>query len=151
MLLILLAALGCSPTEPPVDRAGAAEQVERTSSGRTVRTIREDGARSTRVEVELEDGSLIEVAPHDNADRAVLSEDGRHVAWVSGHTGLASVWVSEVRAGAEPIQVTNVGIEPTPGRAPDGWTPPPHDDSLHFEGDHLVWDSPQGPQRERWR
>lgn len=155
MLPLLLALMACAPSmsEPHEDRAGSVgvQGPVHRASGRSVRTIRDEGARSTRIEVQLESGETIEVAPHHNPDRAVLSEDGTRVAWVSGASGLASVWISEVEVDAIPVQLTNRGVTPTPGARPEGWTPPPHDHSLAFDGDWLAWNSPDGPQRVRWR
>jgi hypothetical protein len=90
------------------------------------------------------------------ADRPALSPDGERVAFVSGRSGIASVWLTPFDGG-EPIQLTNVGVTSPalsdtpidgprhpPGQPPAGFVPPPHDGSLRFDGDHLRWEAPEG-------
>ena len=141
--------------QEPADVAGVPGILGREceARGRIARVVRPSDGSSSRVEVLLPDGGLIIVADRHNPDRVTLSADGDHIAWVSGASGLASVWVSRVLV-SEPRQLTNIGLEDAPreaGRPPAGWVPPPHDHSLRFEQDHLVWDSPTGPQQVRWR
>jgi hypothetical protein len=81
-----------------------------------------------------------------NPDRPAVAPDGT-VAFVSGVTGLAAVWV--VAPGAAPMQLTNVGLERSkraPGHPPPGFVPPPIDDSLSFsaDGGTLTWNGPDG-------
>ena len=79
-------------------------------------------------------------------DRPALSPDGRRVAYVSGVTGVASVFVVSFDGG-DPLQLTNVGLENAPitiGRAPHGFVAPPHAGPPWFDGDILVWESPDG-------
>lgn len=90
------------------------------------------------------------LGPAEQPDRVALSPDGRHIAYVSGHTGLASVWVLDLNGG-EPVQLTNVGLRVAKGGRPDGFVPPPHLLPPVFDGDRLTWDSPEGPQSVRWR
>ncbi|MEQ1507351.1 MAG: hypothetical protein ABMB14_34300, partial [Myxococcota bacterium] len=90
-----------------------------------------------------------------NPDRVAISADGETVAFVSGITGISSVWVMEVALGSEPVQITNVGVETAkrrPGQPPAGFVPPPIDaESFVFDGDYLAWESPVGHQVARWR
>jgi hypothetical protein len=87
-------------------------------------------------------------------DRPTLSPDGRVVAWFSGATGIASLWTRPFEGG-RPEQRTNVGLERfprRPGRAPEGFVPPPRADAARFEalpsgGMRLVWEAAEGPQR----
>ena len=80
-----------------------------------------------------------------DGDRPALSPDGELVAFVSGRTGIASVFVVPF-AGGDALQLTNVGIERpgAPGQAPVGFVPPPHEAPPRFDDDQLVWDSPRG-------
>jgi hypothetical protein len=60
-------------------------------------------------------------------DRPVFSPDGGRLAFTSGKSGLASVYVLDLATGAV-AQLTNVGLEDAPrapGSPPDGWVPPP--------------------------
>lgn len=81
-----------------------------------------------------------------DADRAVLSPDGRWVAFVYAPDGLAAIGVVPFEGGA-PIQLTNVGVagrKHAPDVAPEGFVPLPADDSLAFVGDGLAWDTVAG-------
>lgn len=84
-----------------------------------------------------------------NPDRVAMDPTGEVVAYVSGATGLASVYIVPFQGG-ESVQLTNVDLRPGAGRPP-GFVPPPHDHSLRFDGPWLRWDSPEGPQQVRWR
>lgn len=155
MLPLLLTLLACEPA--PLDRAGEPGPLGAPSAAGAVsaRAVRVDGASSSRVELVGADGAVVVLVDRGNPDRVALSPDGGHVAYVSGVTGLASVWVVEARAGAAPRQLTNVGLEALPrepGRPPAGWVPPPHEDgSLRFDGPELTWTAPDGPHRVAWR
>lgn len=94
----------------------------------------------------------------DHGDRPALSPDGEQVAFVSGRSGIASLWLVPFDGG-EPIQLTNRGltspaVSPAhldgpvhpPGQPPAGFVPPPHSGPPRFDGDRLVWDAPDGPQ-----
>ncbi len=83
-------------------------------------------------------------------DRLAVSASGKELAFVSGRSGYASVWLLKVHEAAPPVQLTNLGLEPTPGQPPKGWTPPP-DGPPRFAGDRITWDSPYGPGELRWR
>lgn len=94
------------------------------------------------------------VSGRANPDRPALSPDGEQVAFVSGLTGLASIWVMPFAGGEEPIQVTNVDlhlVKRAPGQPPPGFQPPPVIDDLRFDGDDLVWTGPEGTLSARWR
>ncbi len=79
------------------------------------------------------DGVLVQVTDLAGAEELeVLSPDRTWVGFVSGHTGIASVWAAPMpTAGGvrqAPIQLTNVGLESvprTPGQAPEGFVPVP--------------------------
>jgi TolB protein len=94
----------------------------------------------------------------EQADRPAISPDGERVAYVSGKSGIASIWLTSFDDG-DPIQLTNVGLTSpalseapldgprhTPGQPPAGFVPPPRDGSLRFDGDHLRWEAPDGPR-----
>jgi len=78
-------------------------------------------------------------------DRPALSPSGEWVAFVSGRTGIASLWLVPF-AGGDAVQLTNRGLESRwiPGQAPAGFVPPPHEGPPRFDGDRLVWRSPAG-------
>ena len=80
-----------------------------------------------------------------DGDRPALSPDGEWVAFVSGRTGIASLWAVPFEGGAA-AQLTNRGLASPAvhGRAPVGFVPPPHEGPPRFENDQLVWDSPVG-------
>lgn len=84
----------------------------------------------------------------DHADRPAISPDGERVAFVSGRTGIASLWLVPF-AGGEAIQLTNVGLEDrrVPGQPPAGFVSPPHQGPPRFDGAALVWDAPDGTHR----
>ena len=70
-------------------------------------------------------------------DRLAFSPDGRHIAYVSSAaSGYASVWIVGTDGAAR--QLTNLALQPTPGRAPDGFTPPPSS-APRFVGSRLQW------------
>ncbi|MDP7111613.1 MAG: hypothetical protein QGH45_06610 [Myxococcota bacterium] len=94
----------------------------------------------------------------EQADRPAISPDGERIAYVSGRSGMASVWLTYFDGG-DPSQLTNVGVTSpalsevpldgprhTPGEPPAGFVPPPLDGSLRFDGDHLRWEAPDGPR-----
>lgn len=80
-------------------------------------------------------------------DRPALSPDGQQVAYVSGDTGVASLWVMPFGGGGA-VQLTNVDLDTSgacPGQPPAGFVDPPHRGPPRFDGDRLVWDAPDGP------
>ncbi|QRN94498.1 PD40 domain-containing protein [Archangium violaceum] len=79
-----------------------------------------------RVKV-LADGPGIDATPS-------ISPDGKTVVFVSGRTSVASFFVTTVD-GAEPKQLTNIGLESHMlfGGAPEGFVPPP------VSSHHMEW------------
>lgn len=86
-------------------------------------------------------------------DRPLFSPDGTQLAFVSGRTGWASVYVLDLDggAGAEPRQLTNVGVEDLPrrpGEPPEGFVPPPASNfqwtaaGLSWEAEGEAWSVP---------
>lgn len=79
------------------------------------------------------DGALVQITSLPGAEELeVVSPDGRWVAFVSGTTGIASVWTVRMPSAADPkptpVQLTNVGlesIERAPGQPPAGFVPVP--------------------------
>ncbi|MCA9494232.1 MAG: hypothetical protein KC621_30100 [Myxococcales bacterium] len=160
LLLACAPEVGDPPVTPPelpsrvsaeaVDTAPERISVTRTSAtGRSVVAGWEPEALGSRLlAVEADGRSRTLVDASWNADRPALSEDGALVAFVSGRSGIASVWVVPFEGG-EPRQLTNVGMRRVKGQpgAPEGFVPPPVDDSLRFDGDALVWSGPERAHR----
>ena len=99
------------------------------------------------------DGHLVQVTNLPGAEELeVVSPDGTWVAFVSGTTGLASVWAQPLPTGAVPepipIQVTNVGLERvrrTLGQPPEGFIPvPDRANGLRWIDDRTLAWSAQG-------
>ena len=123
---------------PAIDREGTRLAYCRRSEG--------DGLSSVEVWARGEEGDWD--GPRvldDHADRPALSPDGRWVVYVSGRTGIASLWVVPFEGG-DAIQLTNVGLEDrrAPGHPPEGFVAPPHEGPPRFEGTRLVWKAPDG-------
>ena len=77
--------------------------------------------------------------PGSSEDRPAHGPDG--LAFVSGVTGIASLWVLDLESG-ETLQVTNVGVEDeprAPGVAPRGFVPPPDPETLRWDDDGVHW------------
>lgn len=79
-------------------------------------------------------------------DRPVFSPDGRHVAFFSSHSGLASLYVVDVQSGAIE-QVTNVGLEQAKrmGGPPAGFVPPPMEGLPTWDNAGVHYVSADGP------
>lgn len=110
---------------------------------------RDDGAVASAIDV-VEQGEeglvrrrlVTEGAP----DRVAMSPDGRWVVYVSGATGIASVWAAPFDGGAA-VQLTNVGVEKQlrePGQPPEGFVPPPWQDPPRVEDGRVRWTSEDG-------
>lgn len=80
-------------------------------------------------------------------DRPALSPDGETVVFVSGSTGLASLWAMPFQGGA-PVQLTNQGLASAPrapGQPPEGFVAPPHRGPPEVGEDGVVrWEAPDG-------
>jgi TolB protein len=76
-------------------------------------------------------------------DRPWFSPDGTRLVFVSGRTGIASVYVASLTRGmADPIQLTNVDLHTQahpPGQAPQGFVPPPEGPSYTWTDERLMW------------
>lgn len=155
MLTLLWTLLACEPDA--IDRAGEPGTLGPVAeAGREeARAVRVEGVGSSRIELSRADGTSIVLVDRGNPDRVTLSPDGAWVAYVAGTTGIASVWLVEAREGGVPRQLTNVGLEDRPrepGKPPEGWVAPPHEDgSLRFDGELVRWDAPDGPHQVAWR
>lgn len=89
----------------------------------------------TAVAVSDLNGELRVIADSNGVDdRPSLSPDGKTVVFVSGRTGVASLWRTTL-AGGEPVQITNLGIQAGVARngPPEGFVPPP------VMGDRVQW------------
>jgi len=131
----------------PVESEAPPPPAEPVVAGdRGVQVVVPDGAFCGRLEAR--EGDDVRVLVADGCpDRVALSHDGDRVAFVSGVTGIASVYLVPF-AGGDPVQLTNVGLEDAPitvGRPPAGFVPPPHGGAPWFDGDVLRWVGPDGP------
>ncbi len=98
--------------------------------------------------VRLPDGQPQQVTAWTGTeDRPLLSPDGRHLAFVSGRTGIASWWLVDL-TGPLPVpedagrQLSNIGVEDQPrqpGQPPAGWVPVPANADYAWVDDQLVW------------
>lgn len=70
--------------------------------------------------------------------QAVISPDGRRVAYVSGITSISAIYIVDF-GGGYPEQLTNTELVRVPGRAPIGFVESPSQ-GMVFEGDALVWE-----------
>lgn len=79
-------------------------------------------------------------------DRPVISPDGRRLAFVSGKTGVASLYVVDLPLDGTPIpvdlvtQLTNTALGPLrPGFPRTGFTPPPSGTDYSWTPNGLTW------------
>ena len=70
--------------------------------------------------------------------QAVLSPDGRRVAYVSGASSISAVYIVDF-GGGFPEQLTNTELVRIPGQEPIGFVESPSQ-GLAFEDDALVWE-----------
>lgn len=94
------------------------------------------------------DGEAHVRAPAATPDRVALSPDGHQVAFVSGHTGWASVFVHDV-ATDRTRQLTNTEVVRVKGARPLGFTAPPLDAPV-FDGCTLTWTTPETSVEVEW-
>jgi hypothetical protein len=97
-----------------------------------------EGTGDTRVVLAAADGALNVLADAEGVDdRGSLSPDGVTVVFVSGRTGMASLFRTTIHGGA-PVQLTNIGltrpelpelsgdeVDVAEDAAPAGFVPPP--------------------------
>lgn len=102
-----------------------------------------DGVDNGAIYLLSGDQAPVAVVTGGRPDRLAIGPDGT-LAYVSGVTGLPSVWVRAPDAAAR--QLTNVGVAPTPGARPPGFVDPPRSAPV-FDGDWLRWDGGE----VRWR
>jgi hypothetical protein len=81
-------------------------------------------------------------------DRPHFSPDGRALVFVSGRTGIASLWGLRLDAPERPaVQLTNLGLEHqqrNPGQAPVGFVPPPDGGPYAWTDEGLRWTTRRG-------
>lgn len=135
-----------------VDRGVSAELAVSPDGRWLVYARRTVGESTDLARVPLPAGQPIEPLTDwdGNEDRPVFSPDGRALAFVSGRTGIASLYRMDWPPGPRPaVQWTNVGLEQrprVPGQPPAGFIPPPaaglrwaEDGRLHFEAEGRAW------------
>ncbi len=96
---------------------------------------------------ERRDGTWEEVrvlVREHSPDRPALDPEGRRLAYVAGP--VAALWLLDLETGTR-TQLTNTVTDRIPGEPPAGWIPVPHRDPPRFDGDTLVWTSPEGEHR----
>jgi hypothetical protein len=84
-------------------------------------------------------------------DRVAISPDGAWVVWVSGASGVASLWAAPFEGG-DAAQLTNTGVDrasAAPGSPPPGFVPVPHRgppviEALPEGGHRATWQAPEG-------
>jgi hypothetical protein len=91
-------------------------------------------------------GQVVDLTDRGDPDRAALDAQGQRVAWIASEGGLPCFFARRLPAGPV-VALANVGLSPRPGGPPAGFLPPPHLAPLRWEGDDLVWESPQGTHR----
>lgn len=84
------------------------------------------------------------IAWHGAEDRPLWSPDGERLAFVASTDGLPSVWVLDIATGAT-TRLTNEGVAANkrPGRAPDGFVPPPDGQRFEWTATGLLWTADQ--------
>lgn len=94
-----------------------------------------------QMETEIRVDGVVVVAGAGRPGRPVFSPDGRELAFVSGVTGVASVWLLDLQTGAR-RQLTNRGLKPGAGLAAS-FVPPPVrvGSTLWTDGGLLIWDA----------
>ncbi len=135
-----------------VDRGVSAELAVSPDGRWLVYARRTVGESTDLARVPLPAGAPVEaITDWDGSeDRPVFSPDGGQLAFVSGRTGIASLYRMPWPPGAgAAVQWTNVGLEDVPrvpGQPPPGFIPPPaagvrwaDDGRLHFEAEGRTW------------
>jgi hypothetical protein len=125
---------------PVVDGADLCAATEGPTGAGWLRCWRTEGGRL---------GPPVSLATGGRPDRIALAEGW--VAWVASPAGLPQVFVATVDGNEPPRALTNIDLAPGGGGPPPEFVPPPHRDRLHFEGDHLRWQGPDGPESVPWR
>lgn len=86
-------------------------------------------------------------------DRPWLDPSCETLVFAWAPRGLVGLWRLDLAARLEapdepthtaPVALTNAGLLPTPGRAPEGFVPPPRRGSLRLDGHTLRWEAEDG-------
>ena len=122
-----------APLQPAVEHAGMTLALRLVQAPVT-----------TALEVTVGGKTLVLADASYRPDRIALAPDGSLAAFVSGRTGLASVYVVPTDGSRAPVQLTNVGLDRTHR---DGFVAPPAHPPV-FVGATLRWTDGTGVAHE---
>ena len=147
MILWLLFVIGFAQppehTHRPTHGVLGTSAVSDQRTGRSVEVRRSASQLYCRLWLVDGDEQRVLVDDGGNPDQPALSDDGRLLAYVSGASGISSVYVMVI-ANGRTFQLTNVDLRRTKGEMspPEGFVPSPADGSLVVSKDSVSWTHP---------
>lgn len=132
-------------------------EVRASADGRRVAFAIRSGDAIADVHV-LVDGSVRRLTEGRAATILAVAPEGDEIAFLSAVSGLPAIFTVPV-AGGPARQLTNVGLARTPGRAPEGFVPPPiraqdvrwRDGAIDYEAEDGTWELDPRTGRARSR